>query len=251
MKFTPEVVAALEVLRAAAETPLEVATVDRCEKDLRELPTVEIVGNDLQIFDGVVFHKLPSGYYQGQVKMHRYVWERLFGKIPDGYVVHHKDRNPENNDIANLQALSADDHIKAHSQDMLSARQPQEFTCDCCGKTFLALSNGANRYCSKACQKKYRQRGESYQKENICVVCGEKFTVRKDKRTKTCSPECLSELRRRTHVTVPQTVTRTCVICGKEFVTNKHKHAQTCSSKCSHVLQWQKRKNQLANSDEK
>ena len=158
MKFTPEVVAALEVLRAAAETPLELAAIDRCEKDLHELPKVEIVGDDVQIFDSIVFHRLPSGYYQGQTKMHRYVWERFFGKIPDGYVVHHKDRNPENNDIANLQVLSTDDHAKVHSQDMISSRQPQEFVCDCCGKTFQTLSNGANRYCSKACQKKYRQR---------------------------------------------------------------------------------------------
>ena len=43
--------------------------------------------------------------YHGKY-LHRAVWEFYNGKIPIGYVIHHKDGNPENNDIENLQLMS-------------------------------------------------------------------------------------------------------------------------------------------------
>ena len=46
------------------------------------------------------FHKL----------LHRLVWEEHFCKIPDGYVVHHKDGNKLNNDINNLESMSFSEH---------------------------------------------------------------------------------------------------------------------------------------------
>ena len=47
---------------------------------------------------------------------HRLVWERIKGKIPEGYVIHHKNGNKKDNRIENLELLSKDSHAKRHSE---------------------------------------------------------------------------------------------------------------------------------------
>ena len=52
-------------------------------------------------------------------KLHRKVYEQHFGPIPkeaDGrsYEIHHIDGNPENNNIANLQAVTLQEHYDIH-----------------------------------------------------------------------------------------------------------------------------------------
>jgi len=46
--------------------------------------------------------------------LHRKIYEQNYGKIPNGWHIHHKDHNHENNDPSNLEALSPDDHAKKH-----------------------------------------------------------------------------------------------------------------------------------------
>ena len=48
------------------------------------------------------------------ILVHRYIWEQLNGKIPDGYHIHHKDENKLNNSIDNLECISASEHAKLH-----------------------------------------------------------------------------------------------------------------------------------------
>ena len=47
---------------------------------------------------------------------HRIIWERAFGKIPEGYVIHHKDGNKHNNDLSNLQLMKSSEHKALHAQ---------------------------------------------------------------------------------------------------------------------------------------
>lgn len=49
------------------------------------------------------------------VLLHRYVWEKHHGPIPEGYQVHHLDKNKLNYDISNLCLLSASDHGRHHA----------------------------------------------------------------------------------------------------------------------------------------
>jgi len=45
-----------------------------------------------------------KGYIRINGKMaHRIVWEKENGAIPDGYFIHHKDGNKQNNNINNLE----------------------------------------------------------------------------------------------------------------------------------------------------
>lgn len=50
------------------------------------------------------------------------VWESHNGPIPKGLVIHHKDRNPLNDEIDNLEAMTRSNHAREHSQDRVSLR---------------------------------------------------------------------------------------------------------------------------------
>lgn len=57
-------------------------------------------------------------YFRIRTEAHRLIYRMFRGRIPRGYWVHHLDRNPENNSLANLQLILAGDHIRLHLPDV-------------------------------------------------------------------------------------------------------------------------------------
>lgn len=50
-------------------------------------------------------------------KLHRLIWENHYGKqVPEGYVIHHIDGNPLNNQINNLQCVKEELHNRYHNR---------------------------------------------------------------------------------------------------------------------------------------
>ena len=49
------------------------------------------------------------------ILVHRYIWEKHFGKIPKGYIVHHIDENKNNFAIENLRLMLLEEHNRFHS----------------------------------------------------------------------------------------------------------------------------------------
>ena len=45
---------------------------------------------------------------------HRWLWVQAYGPIPEGYVIHHRDRNGLNNDLGNLECVSRKKHAYVH-----------------------------------------------------------------------------------------------------------------------------------------
>ncbi|MDO5818756.1 MAG: HNH endonuclease signature motif containing protein [Methanobrevibacter sp.] len=68
-------------------------------------------GNAYQRKDG--YYQISSGINQGKL-LHRLVYEDAFGPIPEGFCVHHRDNNKENNAPDNLMILSKSHHHKLH-----------------------------------------------------------------------------------------------------------------------------------------
>jgi hypothetical protein len=50
-------------------------------------------------------------------KEYRKIYESVYGKIPEGYHIHHKDGNCYNNNIDNLECLSPEEHAKIHENN--------------------------------------------------------------------------------------------------------------------------------------
>lgn len=58
----------------------------------------------------------PTIFFNGKnVLLHRYVWEKFNGEIPEGYQIHHKDKNKLNWSIKNLELVKMSDHQRKHA----------------------------------------------------------------------------------------------------------------------------------------
>lgn len=75
--------------------------------------------NPIQEYDGKKFSLRPSGYFaltnNKRTLMHRYVWIKENGPIPDGWDVHHINGIKSDNRIENLECLSKSDHTKKYA----------------------------------------------------------------------------------------------------------------------------------------
>lgn len=85
----------------------------------------------------------------------RFLWKQVFGDIPDGYEVDHKDGNPTNNSLGNLQLLTKEDNI----EKSLVRHEPWKLVCKHCGRFFERRGSQERHfrktkdgpYCSKSC----------------------------------------------------------------------------------------------------
>lgn len=90
----------------------------------------------------------PKGYRRAQWNngrhqfVHVWVWEQANGPVPDGYQVHHKDEDKQNNDIANLELVTPTDHKRMHSPHYRrNERGEWERRCNgFCGEWKLAVA---------------------------------------------------------------------------------------------------------------
>ena len=72
-----------------------------------------------QIYDGKKFTLRNNGYYSlstdDRMLMHRYVWEKENGLIPDGWDIHHLNEDKTDNRIENLECLPKAEHTRRYS----------------------------------------------------------------------------------------------------------------------------------------
>lgn len=199
-------------------------------------------------YDGKRFYEDKKGYWLGQridedgkprrVRLHTYVWEKHYGPVPDGYDVHHIDRDPSNNEISNLIIMPESEHHAMHMAD-----RNEDELC-------YILENYAR---PKAVLWHKSEEGRAWHKEQYkstigskagevetlsCQYCGKEFQTPKltAYKTKFCSNNCKSAYRRKAGI---DNVTRQCVICGKDFVCNKYSRSKHCSNKCATITRLQ------------
>lgn len=71
-------------------------------------------------FNGKLYYKTERGYWRckdgkkGKTYLHRDVWIAAHGPVPDGYHVHHKDHDPTNWQLDNLELIEAKAHNSYH-----------------------------------------------------------------------------------------------------------------------------------------
>ncbi len=195
------------------------------------------------IYDGQVFTKDKRGYYLSalpfyngrRILLHRYIWAKYnSGSIPDGYVIHHKDGNKENNDISNLIAIPKNKHSKIHIDEEMKKHFKER------KKRFLESAHPAaiEWHKSKEGREWHKKQWEislkpyvEKTKKKKCIVCGKEYevTLAMFEKSKYCSKKCKAKYRRDNKLDY---ITKKCVVCGKEFKTSKYKGAKTCSKEC-------------------
>jgi hypothetical protein len=189
-----------------------------------------------QYFNGVKFTRDDkTGYYLNssiRKRMHRYVWEYYNGEIPEGYQIHHKDKDKSNNDISNLEAIPFSNHAKLHNKERAETRYDG------------IVANLRENALPKAVEWHKSDEGRQWHKEHyektkhklhmkqvmICEMCDAEYIGKLSAENRFCSNKCKSAWRRKNGL---DNETRKCAYCGAEFITSKYSKAQTCSRACA------------------
>lgn len=227
MQMNDKVLTALEVLKDCAENDFERHRIDVLIKDLTAPPKVEIIDDTHQKFNGIIYAKSKTNnHYERRSSIYRAVYNYYCGEIPRGYEIHHKDWNPDNNDISNLQMLTRAQHQALHHSIGTYIAPVRNFICKVCGKKFTSHYSGKNCFCSQKCANKFHH--NVIEKE--CLSCGKKFTT-SNPDAKFCSSKCYGKSIKKSPIE------KECVICGKKFYASvKHPEKQCCSPECTHKL---------------
>src|SRR3990167_3501438 len=194
---------------------------------------------------------LNGGYYcnrRGKL-LHRAIFRSVYGPIPDGMEIHHKDENKTNNAIENLQMLTATAHRKLHAlqrpkgyvawtreQRVISkraqwaAREPHEIICANCGQVCITRGE-RTKYCSGTCRSRQYRKEMRYTKEMQCGYCGKVFLGQIHDCPIYCSRSCKSSACNVGRVYARRRGPRSCAVCGTYFRVDDPR-TLTCSRKC-------------------
>lgn len=180
-------------------------------------------------YKGVVYRRygdrryyVPSAKYirEGYTSLHRQKWIDYWGAIPDWYHIHHKDGDPDNNRLSNLECVPAGAHALLHYVDRGDLKQAQRkwakskqgqktlkanmrttrnslpkrrLSCRYCHGAFVTRHPN-QKYCSPECRER-----DNYPLEKRCEICGGLFRAKahKTKEVRTCSRRCGWALRRK------------------------------------------------------
>lgn len=226
MKNPERVAELLAELRALADNDFERHRIDVLARDLTAPPTVEVIDEKRQSFNGIMFYKCGKRHFNANLPIHREVWRYHHGDIPDGCEIHHIDEDKANNLIENLQCLTRNEHRQVHGSIMQNIKK-KTFVCEYCGKEYVAYDTGRNRFCSSRCLSRAFRKSHKTEKK-ICSSCGKEF-IATHKNQKYCSPQCATFAQKKREV-------RTCPVCGKEFEAVVKTKTKCCSRACSYKL---------------
>lgn len=189
-------------------------------------------------FDGIKFYPDKKGYWLGRrkdtkkpVRLHTYVWEYHNGPVPHGYHVHHKDHNPDNNEIENLELIEKFAHLSYHSnlQDKAWARRNMLENAVPAAKLWHKSPEG-RLWHSENARKTLTAKLETTVKKT-CQCCGKEYEVPQfaAKGSRFCSLNCKAQWRRDSGV---DNIEYPCEMCGTPIWTNKYAKKRFCSDEC-------------------
>lgn len=217
----------------------------------RTLPPDQV---DAVIFNGTTFRRYPFSnhlnhrrYYspggsdisRGIEVLHREVWKKHHGQIPDGYEIHHADDNPLNNDILNLECISTDAHRKEHAKlgtwsNSVKVKENLDRVRPL-ASDWHRSEEGRAWHRVEAIERWQKTEAKRY----ACSVCSVSFMSKKTNATRAdgkrfCGGTCAAVVRR---AEGRQLKSGTCVVCAQGFSSTRT-GTKTCSRKCSAVLRW-------------
>jgi len=190
-------------------------------------------------FNGLKFTKCKkTGYYlctrkvnKARPRLHRYIWEFYNGKIPEGYLVHHKDKDKDNNEISNFELMTNVKHVVYHALTAPESLREKRRT-----NVIQNAMPKAKKWHRSTKGKAWHQKQGKEVYDNMpeltlnCTHCGSVHTVKViNKDSRFCSNNCKSAWRRANHL---DSEPRICEHCGKVFLVNKYSRTKCCSRSC-------------------
>jgi hypothetical protein len=207
---------------------------------------------DVVEYKGIKFRRYPKSihgtcrnYYtpnsayrrQGVGALHREIWKDAHGPIPEGCEIHHKDGNPLNNDISNLECVTSEEHKAIHRiwEESPARRNMRAANLYARAREAAAAwhKSDAGRewhramaYYALALRKPVTKR---------CEHCGNEYQTddHSQRFSRYCSNNCKVAARYASGVDDEQ---RICVFCGNQFTINRYAPARCCSRACSNRM---------------
>lgn len=189
------------------------------------------------VYDGQTYYIQSTGRYfqNGNRKaserlLHRYIWTKHRGEIPEGYDIHHKNENWEDNSLSNLCIMPKGDHLRLHLSKRLKnphyyrTRLRQLKVARESAKAWHSSEEGIKwhrehakeslrltpkkertcihcghkwkttyhhaKFCCRSCSSCYYIMHKARKDERLCGHCGKKFLVPYMRKTRFCSPQC-------------------------------------------------------------
>lgn len=211
--------------------------------------------SDYIVIDDIWFYKEKRGrYYLGNVpgedgkrhpvRAHVYVWEKHNGKVPEGFSVHHLDKNPKNNDISNLALMSYSAHSSYHAKDHADeSRQRMDDIVRPAAVAWHKSEDGIEWH--KQHYDEVTQKIWNTYVTKVCTVCGKEYQVKSCAAQKSmyCSEYCKNRSperkakNRERHKQNREYINshleeRICPICGTTFLAKKYYKTKCCSPEC-------------------
>lgn len=198
---------------------------------------------------GYKFRKDPkTGYFLCTKKtdagkrerLHVYVWRKEHGEIPNGYHVHHRDEDKDNNEPENLVCISGKAHTFFHASER-AALFPEEIRQNLVNnavpkaRKWHKSEDGREWHSKHAKQTIARLEKVEY----VCSQCGRRYyALPIGSEKKYCSNACRARARRDSGIDNEK---RKCPVCGKEFICNRYSKQECCCQSCAATLRWNRR----------
>jgi len=176
--------------------------------------------------------------------LHRAIYEDNFGKIPEGFDIHHIDWDPLNNDLKNLTCMRHEEHKSLHSK-YSSKKYCEEHREEVLCRLKRARPKIEEWQKSEEGKRHYIKLGKISAEKRpfkvyICSLCGKEYTSNGTK-SLYCSTKCSGNAnsRKRRALGLDKEI-RVCEICNVEFSAEKGCKTKCCSPKCGAVLRYRK-----------
>jgi len=200
-------------------------------------------------FNGMKFYRYPDSgnlsdrkYFRAFpirgnqcVYLHRAMWERENGNIPDGFDIHHIDGDHLNNTLGNFDCIPQTAHMSEHSKKWYADPENKKYVIQHLEdirpmtKKWHASEEGIEWH------REHAKTSINTIPDTLhtCEFCGKKYMSPDLGHNRFCSNKCKSAYRRQSGT---DNVDRICVVCGTTFKINKYYKTKTCSRSCSGKL---------------
>ena len=204
-------------------------------------------------FNGINFYRYPKAkqknrrrYFEPRLKyrklgiesLHREIYKKFYGEIPEGFHVHHKNHDWNNNAPNNLICLSVKEHNKEHEQELKIYNDSEIHRFHLTKIREKAAewhkSEEGKEWHSNQAKQSYKNLEE---KTKECLFCHKNYNSKTiQKSDGYCSKLCRNRSIEKTKKYWQEEI---CVVCGNKFLNYKYqtKHRKlSCSRKCSWIL---------------
>lgn len=129
----------------------------------------------VDVEEGKIWSKKLKRYIGGKHKdgyiicstgmLHRVIWMCVNGDIPEGYEIHHKDHNRQNNSIYNLELIEQFKHKSEHQKGKIITNETRKKQSE--ARKFVIMPKDSDNKLSYA--NKYGIKIEQYSLDNVLV----------------------------------------------------------------------------------